>query len=127
MIRPFRFWCNKILPLVYDDSLSYYKLLCKVVDYLNKVITQTNENTDYINTLGKMIEDYLSSPEIKEIIEDKLDEMAEDGTLDAMINAPKMFVPNDESEAEYKTRTLIEIADWLFRDKGSHCVESNPD
>ena len=31
----FRFWCQKVLPIVYDDSLSYYELLNKVVDYLN--------------------------------------------------------------------------------------------
>ena len=44
-LKPFRFWCQKILPLVYDDSLSYYELLCKVVDYLN----QTMENVDNLN------------------------------------------------------------------------------
>lgn len=126
MIRPFRFWCNKILPVVYDDSLSYYELLAKVVDYLNKVIDQTNANTDYINTLGSMLTDFMKSPEVREIIEAKLDAMAEDGTLDAMINAPKMFVPNEESETEYRSGTLLEIADWLFRAKGSHCVERNP-
>ena len=37
-LQPFRFWCQKVLPLVYDDSLSYYELLCKVVDYLNKTM-----------------------------------------------------------------------------------------
>lgn len=36
----FRFWCYKVLPLVYDDSLSYYEVLCKVVDYINKLIEQ---------------------------------------------------------------------------------------
>lgn len=33
-----RFWCQKVLPLVYDDSLSYYELLNKVVKYLNSTI-----------------------------------------------------------------------------------------
>lgn len=42
----FRFWCQKTLPLVYDDSLSYYELLCKVVDYLNTM-------NDNVNTLGE--------------------------------------------------------------------------
>ena len=37
-LQPFRYWCQKVLPLVYDDSLSYYELLCKVVDYLNKTM-----------------------------------------------------------------------------------------
>lgn len=45
-ISTFRFWCQKVLPLVYDDSLSYYETLCKVVDYLNSVIEQTNNLTD---------------------------------------------------------------------------------
>ena len=34
-LQPFRYWCQKVLPLVYDDSLSYYELLCKVVEFLN--------------------------------------------------------------------------------------------
>ena len=37
-LNKFRFWAQKVLPLVYDESLSYYEVLCKVVDYLNKVI-----------------------------------------------------------------------------------------
>lgn len=46
-IKHFRYWCCKVLPLVYDDSLSYYEVLCKVVDYLNHVITDVNQvNTD---------------------------------------------------------------------------------
>lgn len=35
-----RYWCYKVIPLVYDDSLSYYEQLCKVVDYLNNLIEQ---------------------------------------------------------------------------------------
>lgn len=34
----FKFWCQKVLPLVYDDSLSYYEVLCKVVKYINSLI-----------------------------------------------------------------------------------------
>lgn len=37
-MNQFRFWCQKVLPLVYDDSLSYYELLCKVVKYINDLI-----------------------------------------------------------------------------------------
>lgn len=40
MLETFKFWCFKVLPLVYDDSLSYYEVLCKVVDYINKLIEQ---------------------------------------------------------------------------------------
>lgn len=39
-MRLFRYWCQKVIPLVYDDSLSYYELLCKAVDYINELIEQ---------------------------------------------------------------------------------------
>lgn len=42
----FRFWCQKIQPLVYDDSLSYYEVLCKVAYELNEVIEKLNTLTD---------------------------------------------------------------------------------
>lgn len=37
-MKPFGFWCHKVLPLVYDESLSYYEVLCKVRDKLNELI-----------------------------------------------------------------------------------------
>lgn len=50
-LKNFRFWCYKVLPLVYDDSLSYYEVLCKVVDYINKLIEQDRIFGDEINNL----------------------------------------------------------------------------
>lgn len=76
-IRPFRFWCQKVLPLVYDNSLSYYELLCKVVDYLN------NLGAD-VNTLIQLVTD-MESIDLQEFVDNKLDEMAEDGTLDSLL------------------------------------------
>lgn len=50
MIDKLKYWCNKILPLVYDDSLSYYEVLCKTSAKLNEVIESTNELLDAWNT-----------------------------------------------------------------------------
>lgn len=36
-------WVQKILPLVYDDSLSYYEVLCKVTDKVNEIIKIFND------------------------------------------------------------------------------------
>lgn len=44
-----RFWCQKVLPLVYDDSLSYYEVLCKIVDYINNLIKNDKEFADEID------------------------------------------------------------------------------
>lgn len=54
-ITNFQFWCQKVLPAVYDDSLSYYELLCKVVDYLNKVIDELNTQGDAITELQENV------------------------------------------------------------------------
>lgn len=67
-LNTFKFWCQKILPLVYDDSLSYYEVLCKVVDYINqlidndKVIGEELENlkTELV-TLKKWIDEFDTS------------------------------------------------------------------
>ena len=47
--RAFRFWVQKALPLVYDDSLSYYELLCKVVDYINNLTSDVNNMVNVVN------------------------------------------------------------------------------
>lgn len=44
------FWCHKILPLVYDDSLSYYEVLCKLRSYLNCVVSDMNTLREFVVT-----------------------------------------------------------------------------
>lgn len=91
-LQPFRYWCQKILPLVYDDSLSYYELLCKVVDYLNKTMEDvetlhgdiTNLHTAY-EELQSYVNNYFSTLDVQEEINKKLDEMSNDGSLSAII------------------------------------------
>lgn len=43
-----RMWVHRVLPLVYDDSLSYAETLWKVVAKLNEVIDLTDEQSQYI-------------------------------------------------------------------------------
>lgn len=50
-LTTFKFWCYKVLPLVYDDSLSYYEVLCKVVNYINKLIEQDKNFGDELTKL----------------------------------------------------------------------------
>lgn len=60
----FRFWCYKVLPLVYDNSLSYYEVLCKVVKYINDLIDQDKVFADEIDELKrelKIIQDWIDN------------------------------------------------------------------
>lgn len=94
----FKFWCQKVLPAVYDDSLSYYELLCKVVKYLNEVIENSNVmGNDLRNlhnayvSLQDWVNHYFDNLDIQEEINNKLDKMVEDGTLtDAIARYSKM-------------------------------------
>lgn len=87
-LQPFRYWCQKVLPSVYDDSLSYYELLCKVIDYLNKTMEDvetlygdvTNLHTSY-EQLQNYVNVYFSSLDVQNEINNKLDEMSNSGQL----------------------------------------------
>ena len=66
-VDPVRYWTYKILPLVYDDSLSYYEVLAKVVQRLNVLVENNNNITQHIKDL---ILEYIGSGEIGEVVSD---------------------------------------------------------
>ena len=116
-VDSFRFWCQKVLPLVYDDSLSYYELLCKVVNYLNNTIADVNTlGTDVdnlnraYNELQSYVNDYFSTLDVQQEINNKLDVMAQDGTLSALIqplfNAYKTEIDNEVKQQNNKLTVL---------------------
>lgn len=82
-IAYFKHWCQKVLPAVYDDSLSYYELLCKVTQYLNYVIEDINAIPEYIKSL-------LSDDKLKEILSEVEDELRSQIALNLgdVTNAP---------------------------------------
>lgn len=105
-LQPFRYWCQKILPLVYDDSLSYYELLCKVVDYLNK--TMEDVETLHVDTtklhmayeeLQNYVNTYFSSLDVQQEINTKLDEYVTDGTLSRLLSSYSFPVIADSVES----------------------------
>lgn len=68
-VSPVRYWVHKILPLVYDDSLSYYEVLSKVTKVLNELIENNNNIPDYV---AQMIKEYITSGAIGEVVRDVL-------------------------------------------------------
>ena len=94
-VENFRFWCQKVLPLVYDDSLSYYELLCKMVTYINNTINAVNENTEDVTqmrseltdfeqrfiTLKQYVDNYFDNLDVQNEINNKLNAMAQSGEL----------------------------------------------
>lgn len=82
-----RLSCAKALPLVYDESLSYYEVLCKVIEYLNSVIKDLNlleENTEInksdIAKLQVLVEELTAAIDSKadtSLVDDILDRIDE--------------------------------------------------
>ncbi|MBR2549308.1 MAG: SGNH/GDSL hydrolase family protein [Clostridiales bacterium] len=136
-LKPFRYWCQKVLPLVYDDSLSYYELLCKVVDYLNKTMEDVEvlhgdveDLHDAYVQLQQYVNDYLENLDVQEEINNKLDEMAADGSLSALllpliqnIMTP-LFVSSTGSMTD-TSRTYVLLPDgYMYYYDGSEWVNS---
>ena len=59
-------WCHKILPLVYDDSLSYYEVLCKLRAKINEII----EEVEKVKSPAiEYVKDYVNSAEFMSYVE----------------------------------------------------------
>lgn len=50
------YWTQKILPLVYDDSLSYYEVLGKLIHKINEVIGYVTDNIEEL--VGETVQSY---------------------------------------------------------------------
>lgn len=88
----FKLRCQKILPTVFDGSLTYYELLSKVVATLNDIISGLNEYDENMTSLVeayRLLEEYVNtyfeSLDVSKEINGKLDNMADDGTLDEIL------------------------------------------
>lgn len=78
-ITQLRVYVQKVLPLVYDDSLSYMELLCKIKEKLNEVISSSNGFIPKLNEIEGEVDnlelrvDHLESGEYDDIIKEYLD------------------------------------------------------
>lgn len=93
-IPPFLRYCSAIIPTAFDDSLSYYEALCALYKFLqDQVVSTINNNATVTEAYIQMTKDmksymdnYFDNLDVQEEINNKLDEMAEDGTLAEIID-----------------------------------------
>lgn len=85
-ISPFILFCQKVIPLAFDESMSYYECLCALTNYLyNDVTPAVNNNADAVTELQTYVANYFKNLNVQEEINNKLDEMAESGQLAEII------------------------------------------
>lgn len=56
-LTQFRFWCQKVLPLVYDNSLSYYEVLCKLTEHINGMVEGVEIAIESVQDLAVDVEE----------------------------------------------------------------------
>ena len=124
MLNKMSFYCQPILPLVYDESMSYYETLCKVVGQLNttgETVNKLNEGLTgeiadrqaadaaldarikEIEKVNKKIHflkvDTLGHLLTENVTREKLSQWVQDGDIIAMLYAP------DEQENSWAVAT----------------------
>lgn len=87
-LPPFKAWLASNIPAVYDNTMSYYDELTSLIAWLEKeVVPNVNEAIELVNMLKDYVENYFKNLDVQEEINNKLDQMAEDGTLQEIITA----------------------------------------
>lgn len=91
-VPPFVRFVASAVPMVFDDSLSYYEALCALWKYVQGMTDVINNNAtleeEYIlkfNELKSYVENYFENLDVQEEINNKLDQMVEDGDLQEII------------------------------------------
>ena len=86
-LPPFKSFLASNIPSVYDNTLSYYDELTKLIGWLEKqVVPAVNENTEGLKLLKDYVENYFKNLDVQDEINNKLDQMAEDGQLQEIIS-----------------------------------------
>ena len=92
-IPPFVRFCTASVPMVFDNSMSYYECLCALTKFLqDDVINVINNNAQQLEgllegftELKNYVDNYFDNLDVQEEINNKLDEMAEGGQLAGII------------------------------------------
>ena len=90
---PFMCYCAKVIPLAFDESMSYYECLCNFYNYLkNEIMPTINNNAEATEELQNLfvelkdyVDHYFDNLDVTEEVNAKLDEMVEDGTMEELI------------------------------------------
>lgn len=88
------------------DAMTNYELMGKIIEYLNNVIdneNKLNENMNYLN-------DFFNNLDVQDEINNKLDEMVEDGTFDEIINET-LFTNINNRLTLLDTKKIVLIGD----------------
>lgn len=119
-LTPFKWFVLENFPFIEADfdALTEWQLFCKLGKEINKIIDSQNivgeqaENlTNAFNNLKNYVDNYFNNLDVQDEINNKLNEMAEDGTLQEIIGeylSIKSLLSFDNVSDMIKSENLIE-------------------
>lgn len=142
-IPPFKFFALTNFPFIDEDfdALTNYELMCKIVEYLNNVINNTNIANENVDTLynaflslqesvndalaeqDAKIEDYFSNINIQTFVDNKIDAMIEDNEFQELIIQALNEISPDITNLGKRINVITDF-DTYFINNGPYTANS---
>lgn len=119
-IMRLRYWCQTVLPAVFDDSLSYYEQVCRVAEKLNELISKDNEIGEVLGTtveqvaeMQKLLES-IKNGEYAELYIDQLASYIDNNLINFIARLTKYVFPTFYYDGECWRFSLVIPSTWDY-------------
>lgn len=113
-ITPFPYWrWNKVLPAVYDDSVSQYEMLCRLLSVVNNIIESTNSTGEQVEALTQLVQQLIDGEfpsGIVQYVTDIVNAVIEDDitSINETISQIKSLIPSTDFSDELTIKDYID-------------------
>lgn len=117
----FKFWSQHVIPLTYDESVSYYETLCKIIENINGLIENLEADAANIDTLHDAfldLQDYVNtidpsgggSPEAWEALVERIESAAQ--TAETAATNAAQYASNSANSAASSAESSADAAGY---------------
>lgn len=109
----FRNWVLQNFPFIEDDfdALTDYELFCKIVGYMKESLEKIEDFQSDIDSFTLKLDEfehYFDNLDVQEEINNKLDEMVTDGSLQLLINSYFSYIDDNINEIKNEVEQTLE-------------------
>lgn len=103
-INAMHVWCQKVLPLVYADELSYYETLCKLLKQINDMVENMHA---YENYLDEFDVKYTEVMKLYNQVKAEIEKIKKGKYIDVYIKALGEWIDKNLQQIIAKTVTYV--------------------
>lgn len=110
-----KFWCQTVLPLTFDDSISYYEAICKLANCVNNIVDDLQTISNEIEQINIRIDGLI------EYVNNYFENLDLTSTVTNVIN--NMYQEGDFNEIIYQT--IVNTSAPIFVEDPSDMTDIN--